>query len=189
MDTNLSSHVSSSFALHAGIISYHRKTTSLLRTAHFSLLPWNILIISKNYRSHGNAHTLRHRHTHTLFQPQTYTHTHAELFLVEPVACLSSGLLWVLAAFPACLSPLPQSAALPFNKRHLNLNTQAQSSLSFNLPLKANNSTIHSLSLCVCVCVCVNKENPPKSKNIILTRQILPVLFENMCPFHLSRAS
>lgn len=67
------------------------------------------------------------------------THKHRELFLVEPVACLSSGLLWVLAVFPACLSPLPQSAFLPFNKRHLYLNKQAQSSLSFNLPLKASN--------------------------------------------------
>lgn len=79
--------------------------------------------------------------THRETKPHTYTraNTHIELFLVEPVACLSSGLLWVLAALPVCLSPLPQSAALPFNKRHLNLNTQAQSSLSFNLPLKANN--------------------------------------------------
>lgn len=125
-------------------------------------------------------------HTHS----DTATHTHIELFLVEPVACLSSGLLWVLATLPACLSPLPQSAALPFNERHLNRNTQAQSSLSFNLPLKASNcsNTIHQ-SVSVCVCVSVNKENPPKSKNIILTRQIFTVLFENMCPLHFSGAS
>lgn len=70
--------------------------------------------------------------------------------MVEPAACLSSGLLWVLAAFPACLSSLPQSAALPFNKRHLNLNKQAQSSLSFNLPLKASNfNNTFSQYLCV----------------------------------------
>lgn len=141
--------MSAAYSLYIGIISYLRKNTQLLRTAHLPLLPWNILIISKNYRSHGNAHSDTATHTHTL--STTDRHTHTELFLVEPVACLSSGLLWVLAAFPACLSPLPQSAALPFNKRHLNLNTQAQSSLSFNLPLKAKNLTIHSLSLCVCV--------------------------------------
>lgn len=119
------------------------KNTQLLRTSHLPLLPWNILIISKNYRSLGNTYTLRHSHTHTHtlsplthIDSLTHTYTHTELFLVEPVACLSSGLLWVLAAFPACLSPLPQSAALPFNKRHLNLNKQAQPGLSFNLPLK-----------------------------------------------------
>ena len=153
--------VSGVFALHAGIISHHRRNTQWLRTSHLSVLPWNIFIISKNYRSHGNTHTHR-----------THTHTHGELFLVEPVACLCSGLLWVLAALPACLSPLPQSAALPFNKRHLNLNTRAQSSLSFNLPPKANkcnNTFCLSVSVCVCVwvCVCVfvsTKKIPPNPK-------------------------
>lgn len=91
-------------------------------------------------------------HTHA------HTHKHRELFLVEPAACLSSGLLWVLAAFPACLSPLPQSAALPFNKRHLNLNKQAQSSLSFNLPLKAiNSNNTECIVEILCMCVSVKK--------------------------------
>ena len=141
------------------------KNTQLLRTFHLPLLPWNILIISKNYRSLGNTYTLRQSHTHTHTQSPlthihsvTHTYTHAELFLVEPVACLSSGLLWVLAAFPACLSPLPPSAALPFNKRHLNLNKQAQPGLSFNLPLKDRKIQQYILS----GSVCLHQQRKPK---------------------------
>lgn len=106
---------------------------------------------------------------------QTHTNTHTQrnrergLFLVELVACLTSGLLSVLAAVPACLSPVPQSAAPLFSKIHLELNTQEQSSLSFNLPLKAI-STTHS----VCMHVCQEKK---ESKTVLLTRQIISTFF------------
>lgn len=130
----------------------------------------NILIISKNHRSHINANT----------DSQTHRHTITQLFSVQPVACLSSGLLWVLAGVPACLRPLPQSAALPFNKIHLNLNTQAESNFSFNLPLKASN--LDSVQLCVWY---VNSNSPSKFKIIILSSNIntsllgTPVLYFN----------
>lgn len=80
--------------------------TRVVKDVHY--LTANILIIARREAAVMNAH------------PET--HKRNELFLVESVACLRSGLLWVLAAFPACLSPMPQSVALPFNKKHLNLN-------------------------------------------------------------------
>lgn len=107
IDRNLSLCARSSFTIHAAIISHHRKNTQLLRTSHLSELPWNIFIISENYRSHGNAHTHFHSLPTALSFPLSLT-----LFLTHTQGCswLSHWSVWVLASSGFWLLSQPVSA-------------------------------------------------------------------------------
>lgn len=94
----------------------------------------------------------------------------SELFLAYPVACLSSSLHWILAAVPACLSPLPHLPSCHLTRYIWTCTETLKSQLL---------SWTEQLRLHISFCMNHHK-NPSKSKAVNLTTKPTKNICQNV---------